>query len=560
MELNTLIQRAKEKDPSAFDTIYRTYYPKMMGLCMNITRDDRSTAVDLVHDAFILAFASIGSLRDNTKFSEWLASIVRNVALQYVRQRDRFRVLPLSAISEEDAVPADSSSLPDADLSYKELLELVSLLPEGYSKILRLSVIDGFSHKEIADMLGIAPHSSSSQLSRARRLLKRLLEKRAVGIIMLLLVPLVGYYMFRSGSEGEDVGVVNPSQQPVPTWDEAPLAQQDSTEGRPALTLTDSLTPDSLTPDPYSVASLPNAQTLTRVAPGRGEERRRVAEEKEERRRLAEDSVRRSVTSLTLEIMEPAERRERSWQLTASGSLGSALAQNAYRLLAINGSGMPEPDGPGLELPSHVSTWEEYSHFLKAFASPYVTDDTLTRIEIADHNTGRIEQHEHHDRPVTFGLSVQKTFSERWSLETGVQYSLLSSRFSMGENGYNVRSRQRIHYLGVPLRMSYRWMEHKRLAAYSSAGAVMHIPVYGTLHTSYLVNWQSRHSTYSRLAPPLQWQLGAAVGVQYLLSPRCSLFAEPTFNWFIPMGSEIHTAWTERPVMVTCPLGIRFTW
>ena len=259
MELNTLIQRAKEKDPSAFDTIYRTYYPKMMGLCMNITRDDRSTAGDLVHDAFILAFASIGSLRDNTKFSEWLASIVRNVALQYVRQRDRFRVLPISAISEEDALPADSSSLPDADLSYKELLELVSLLPEGYSKILRLSVIDGFSHKEIADMLGIAPHSSSSQLSRARRLLKRLLEKRAVGIIMLLLVPLVGYYMFRSGSEGEDVGVVNPSQQPVPTWDEAPLAQQDS------------LTPDSLTPCPYSVASLPNAQTLTRVAPRRGE-------------------------------------------------------------------------------------------------------------------------------------------------------------------------------------------------------------------------------------------------------------------------------------------------
>ncbi|MBQ7989324.1 MAG: sigma-70 family RNA polymerase sigma factor [Bacteroidaceae bacterium] len=572
MELNTLIQRAKEKDPSAFDILYRTYYPKMMGLCMNITRDDRSTAGDLVHDAFILAFASIGSLRDNTKFSEWLASIVRNVALQYVRQRDRFRVLPLSAISEEDAVPADSSSLPDADLSYKELLELVSLLPEGYSRILRLSVIDGFSHKEIADMLGIAPHSSSSQLSRARRLLKRLLEKRAVGIIMLLLVPLVGYYMFRSGSEVEDVGVANPSEQPVPTWDEAPLAQQDSLT--PDSLTPDSLTPDpsprrggehrrlaeekeerrrvadSLTPDPDSVASLPNAQTLTRVAPRRGEEHRHVAE----------DSVRRSVTSPTLEIMEPAERRERSWQLTASGSLGSALAQNAHRLLAINASGMPEPDGPGLELPSHVSTWEEYAHFLKAFASPYVTDDTLTRIEIADHNTGRIEQQEHHDKPVTFALSVQKSLSGRWSLETGVQYSLLSSRFSMGENGYNVRSRQRIHYLGVPLRMSCRWMEHKRLAAYSSAGAVMHIPVYGTMHTSYLVNWQSRHSTYSRLAPPLQWQLGAAVGVQYRLSPRCSLFAEPTFNWFIPMGSEIHTAWTERPVMVTCPLGIRFTW
>ena len=155
MDSDALIQRAKEKDPKAFDIIYRTYYPKMVGICMNIIREDRATACDLVHDAFILAFVSIRSLRDNTKFYEWLTSIVRNVSLKHIEQRDRIRILPISSVNEEDAVFMDLSSSPESDLSHRELLELISTLPEGYSKILRLSVIEGYSHKEIAEMLGI---------------------------------------------------------------------------------------------------------------------------------------------------------------------------------------------------------------------------------------------------------------------------------------------------------------------------------------------------------------------------------------------------------------------
>ena len=63
-----LIRRAKEKDSEAFDILYRTYCPKMMGICMNIIKEDKETAMDLVHDAFVMAFVSIGSLKDNTKF------------------------------------------------------------------------------------------------------------------------------------------------------------------------------------------------------------------------------------------------------------------------------------------------------------------------------------------------------------------------------------------------------------------------------------------------------------------------------------------------------------
>jgi len=110
MDLDTLIRKAKEKDPDALDTIYRTYYPQMVGICMNIIREDRATVDDLVHDAFILAFVSIGNLRDNSKINEWLTSIVRNVSLKHIEQRERVHTLPISSIKEEDAVFVDSAS------------------------------------------------------------------------------------------------------------------------------------------------------------------------------------------------------------------------------------------------------------------------------------------------------------------------------------------------------------------------------------------------------------------------------------------------------------------
>ena len=207
MELYTVVERAKEKDAKAFDILYRMYHLKMLGICMNIVKEDSAVAEDLVHDAFILAFVSLVNLRDNARFSEWLTTIVRNVALKHVEQRDRMHLLPLSSVSEEETLMADSVSSPDADLNYKELLELVNLLPEGYRKILNLSVVEGFSHKEIADMLGIAPHSSSSQLSRAKRMLRRMIESGAIWVLIVLFAPLawslivrhIGWYKGEKG-------------------------------------------------------------------------------------------------------------------------------------------------------------------------------------------------------------------------------------------------------------------------------------------------------------------------------------------------------------------------
>ncbi len=562
MDLDALIQRAKEKDSDAFDILYRTYYQKMMGVCMNIIKEDKETAKDLVHDAFVMAFVSIGSLKDNTRFYEWLTSIVRNVSLKHVERRGRTRIQPLSTVNEEDAVFVDPASSPDSYMDHKELLRLINQLPEGYRKILRLYVVEGFSHKEIADMLGIEPHSSSSQLARAKRLLRRML----LGVLALLLVPIAWYLMSREEEKGHDqVAEINAEtdrptqimrnatdsvaeQRALPEEKLAPApkvrAEEMKTLARVAsdtISLADTATV-TFAPEP-NIDGILIAET---IADTLGAD---VA-----------DSIVRPVLLPEINIAEIDSRKSRKWQMLAAGSLGPALVQNVYNLIAINTSLLPEIEGPLGEMPSHVSTWEEYCKYLKAVASENASADTLQLIQIAEQNSGKIVHKEHHDKPITFGISVTKSISDRLSLETGLQYSILKSRFTIGEGGDSAATRQKIHYLGVPLRVSYKWMDYKRLSAYASAGVTLHVPVYSKLVGSADNDWKRIIFGDKRFSPPLQWQTGASVGVQYEFAPNTSLFVEPTVNWFVPSGDETHTIWTEQPVMFTCPFGIRITW
>jgi RNA polymerase sigma-70 factor (ECF subfamily) len=561
MDLDALIQRAKANDQSAFDVIYRTYHPKMVRICTNIVKEDREAVEDLVHDAFVMAFVSLGSLKDNSKFNEWLTSIVSNVALKHIEQRDRVRVLPISDV-EDDVLTGGSS--PESDLNHKELLGLISQLPEGYRKILRLYVIEGFSHKEIADMLGIEPHSSSSQLARAKRLLRRML----LGAVAVLLVPLAWYLMLREEGEEQDkvvkvdMGDDDERTQIIRNASDSVSGQIDVPKVVPganlALQKEEAKVPVRLEGDSVSLTDMaivtfsPKTPVVDDVL---------IAETITDTLGAdVADSIVRPVFLPEINIAEIDSRKNRNWQLLAAGSLGPALVQNVYNLIAINTSLLPEIEGPLGEMPSHVSTWEEYCKYLKAIASENASADTLQLIQIAEQNSGKIVHKEHHDKPITFGISLTKSVSDRLSLETGLQYSILKSRFTIGEGGDSAATRQKIHYLGVPLRVSYKWVGYKRLSAYSSVGATLHVPVYSKLVGSADNDWKRIIFGNKPLNPSLQWQVGASVGVQYEFAPNTSLFVEPTVNWFIPSGGETHTIWTEQPVMFTCPFGIRITW
>ena len=156
-----------------FTEIYDTYSGKLFGVCLHYVHD-HDIACDLLHDSFIVIFSSLDQLRDSSRLEAWMCSIVRNIALKHLRKSHKMPQTGLEDIPEpcmEDH-GADVSEIP-----LDELLKIVDELPEQYGKVFRLSVLDGLSHQEIGEIMGIAPHSSSSNLTRAKQLLRKAVSK-----------------------------------------------------------------------------------------------------------------------------------------------------------------------------------------------------------------------------------------------------------------------------------------------------------------------------------------------------------------------------------------------
>lgn len=203
-------------------------------------------------------------------------------------------------------------------------------------------------------------------------------------------------------------------------------------------------------------------------------------------------------------------------------SLGSRLEQNGIGTLASTANDITSSK------PLEFNNWEAYHEDL-LINNPTTDTRTQALIEIAANNTGDIVQHEDHQRPVTFGLTFAKPLSDRWSIETGLRYSLLRSTFSMGRNGYCIDQQQNLHYIGIPLQASYRLWDCNRLSVNAISDITLHIPVYGSTTETYIVNHQSTLSGSWHVYAPWQFSIGTGVSLQYRLTPSLGLYIAPTF-------------------------------
>ena len=543
-----MAERAKSKDARALTTLYKMYYPKMLGLCICITKEDEDTAKDLVHDAFVLAFSSLQNLKTPDRFGEWLASIVRNVALRYMERKGKICFVP---ITNEEKKIVDANVSADSMVNIQDVLNLIDELPNGYGKVLRLYAIQGFTHKEIAEILGIEPHSSSSQLSRAKAMLRKMAEHRLWAVVLLMIIPL--YFILKEKTlqpQNSPIIAKNDKGQKVgKDEDNIPIAKEDAyvrTSTSKSAFISNTCKKEQDTVHLSDTAT--DEKPLLDV---------QIAEHKQDNTENV-DSIKPQFIFHDNEIaLNDVTQKSAKWQMLAAGSIGPALAQNVYKIFATNGN-IGDIEGP--TLPENVNTWEDFSRYLHMNEHDNMPDDTLALMKIADHNQGEIIEKEQHDRPITFGISLSKPISKRWSLETGLQYSLLKSRSTMGNESYYIGKQQKIHYLGIPIRMSYHMADYKHLSAYGSAGVTLQIPIYGKVNSNYVVNNMSAYTDSWNITPPVQWSTNFSIGVQYKFLPKWALYVEPTLHWHIPSGSSTHTIWTEHPVMFSTPFGIRFTW
>ena len=552
MKIEELIERIKEGDDVALKTLYETYSLMMRNVCVNITKEDEDTVNDLVQIAFIRAYYSLSQLRDASKFGEWLTTITKNVALKHLAQKRKMSLVPFSSTTEEE-LEVGSTLSPDLLLAEKEIHELIDSLPKGYGQVFRMSVIEGYSHQEIAEKLGIEPHSSSSQLSRAKAMLRKMVNRRGMGLVILMLVctPLAIYLLKNKSKEnGQKINIASEKKNSI--------RQVEKKEPHNVVNVASANYVAEIRSNQYDVSSIIhvkvpfNDSTYT------------TKDSVSQKLVTVNDSILPDTFKLpcieTEHYLTDNEQKgkKHQWQLLAAGSLGSAFAQNAYKLFVGNaGSDIdgPQPSGPGT-----FSTWEEYYQYLQQNANDDMSEEEKALMDIAQNNKGKMEEHEHHDKPITFGLSVTKSLGINWSLKTGLQYSLLKSDFTLGEGAYCIHRNQKVHYLGIPLQVSYKWIDVKNWSAYSALGGALHIPIYSKANERYVVGGTTPYTNDWHFTPSLQWSIGTSIGVQYKFAPKWGIYIEPSFNWYVPNGSSIHTIWTEHPFSFTIPFGVRFTW
>lgn len=166
-----LIEACLKENPSAQKLLYDKYSSKLYGICLRYSKNEEE-AQDILQDSFIKVFTKLHTYQFTGSFEGWLKRIATNTSIEYYRKKINTDEVDEIVFNPYLSVDSDKS------LEVEELLKMIQELPEGYRMIFNLYAIDGFTHSEIAQKLGISEGTSKSQLSRARaHLQKRFKDK-----------------------------------------------------------------------------------------------------------------------------------------------------------------------------------------------------------------------------------------------------------------------------------------------------------------------------------------------------------------------------------------------
>jgi len=166
-----------------------------------------------------------------------------------------------------------------------------------------------------------------------------------------------------------------------------------------------------------------------------------------------------------------------------------------------------------------------------------------------------------HHMPITIGFSLSHGLSSRWSVESGIRYTLLRSDFMRESEIEKTEINQRIHYVGIPLKFNYRILGNHRFSIYGQGGISLDIPVHGKQSiTKWEQGWNKPEFDRLTISAPLQWSVGGGIGLQYHMTLSLSIYAEPSFLYYFDSGTEIKTLRNDKPFEFTIPVGIRIDW
>ena len=555
---------APQLDPQTLGQLYETHAPQLLNLCLRYVKN-RAEAEDVLHDAFVVIFTHIDAVRDETKLVHWMTVIVRNLALRHAKAAEE-RLRLHEAMTEE---PADDSPTPSSAIPMERLLEAIETLPRGYGEVFRLAVLDGLSHEEIGQLLGIAPHSSSSQLARAKRMLRKLLADYR---LLLVLPVVVGVWIYRQHSMRRQAAPSTAAlPRPLPQKAMPPVGRKgtlpiESARRREKAEYTTAHSEP--TPPKCSMTSAMQAQSSAPLTA----DRLRFAALSAPLPDLSQSGdtfalptvvVPIADRQLAMDVHIPSRvaRKHYPWTVNFGGGAATASSNSPIKFDYLS---LTDHANGGVRRKIH--SWQELSDYL---AANQTLLDSLERAQLNRmlHNnapnqggTQNLNETERHQRPVTVGFSVGKQLGERWFFGTGVSYTRLNSEFESAFHKGRIQKRQQIDYVGLPFRLTYRVWQNGRFNVYATGGATFEWPVRATQNKAYIESADSVTPLRTHFSAPCQWSVQMGAGVEYRLVRPFTLFVEPNVTHYFGTGTPVRTYRTEHPWSVAVPFGIRLTW
>lgn len=176
MTEEAILKGCLNNEASAQRELYNTYSSKMLAVCYRFAHN-REDAEDMLQEGFIKVFTQMHSFEGRGSFEGWIRRIIVHTCINILKRNKKFNesvdlIHATTAIVREEAVPAI--------IQAKQIVECIRLLPIGYRTVLNLYAIEGYSHREIAIMLGIEESTSRSQYTRARAMLEDILIRKRI--------------------------------------------------------------------------------------------------------------------------------------------------------------------------------------------------------------------------------------------------------------------------------------------------------------------------------------------------------------------------------------------
>jgi RNA polymerase sigma-70 factor (ECF subfamily) len=172
LSVDDLLEGCRRGERRTQELLYKVLASRMLGVCMRYAKD-RFEAEDILQMGFVKVFQKVGEFRSDGSFEGWIRRIMVNTAIETYRKNQRM----MNVVDIEEVYDTPQATFDMNGLEVKDLMNLIQQLSAGYKLVFNLYAIEGYSHKEIAEQLGITEGASKSQLSRARAILKEKIMK-----------------------------------------------------------------------------------------------------------------------------------------------------------------------------------------------------------------------------------------------------------------------------------------------------------------------------------------------------------------------------------------------